>query len=252
MKKIVIITSKFNIMTGNRNTLYSKNEGIRTTEWWINNRINIFINFTAKSLLQQSNQNFYAVYAIEDSTENLIKSALSKYPKLPDNINFVKKSDYSNYIDTLSKGYDILYLTRLDSDDMYVNDFVDKIYNFNILDDTEVLLCRNGYIYDSVSNKLAEYSHNAFTFYTFIYRLYDEEIKYDSLKITPWDLLINFFHFSTLLYKYKILSERNFIFNIHEENTDSKFPTSSFIFYTLGRFIEDAEEKSNILKTFFF
>lgn len=250
MKKIVIITSKFNIMTGERNTLYGKNEMQRVTSEWINKRIDVFMNFTAKSLMNQSNQDFYAVYAIEDNTESLINLALAKYNKLPDNIRFVKKSEYSRYIDELSKGYDLLYLTRLDSDDMYSNKFVDKLYNYNICENTQVFICKDGYIYDSTNNKMNEYTHDSLTFYTFIYRLYKEREKYDSLPITPWNLLLNFSHFSPLSYQYEELEGRNFMFNIHDHNTDSRFPKTSFIFYTLGREIEDDTEKKNILNTF--
>lgn len=251
MKKMVIITSKFNIMTGERNTLYGKNEAVRTTKAWIDHRVDIFMNFTAKSLIKQTNQNFYAIYAYEDSTEKILLDSLNRYPKLQSNIMFVKKTKYMETIDNISKDLDILYLTRLDSDDMYVNDFVQKIYDFDIDENTQAILCRDGYVYDSKNKILAEYSHSSFTFYTFIYRLYKEKVRYSSLNITPWDLLINFFHFSINSYTFKLLEGRNFIFNIHSQNTDSVFPQASFLWYTVGTKITDEETKSKILSNFF-
>lgn len=251
MKSIVIITSKFNIMTGERNTLYGKNETERFTEEWLTNRMDIFMKFTAKSLMKQTVQNFYALYVYEDSTEAIIQSLLSKYAPLPDNIMFIKKSQYNHFIDMLSTGYDMLYLTRLDSDDMYHEDFVNRLLNLKISNETQAIFCKDGYIYDSIKNKLAEYSHLSFTFYTFIYRLYKEKVRYDSLPITPFDLLVNFFHFSVLDYNNVVLPGRNFMFNIHSLNTDSVFPQGSFIFYTLGETIINKQAKEKILKSFF-
>lgn len=250
MRKLVIITSKFNIMTGTRNTLYGKNESARVTEDWINARMDIFMNYTFKSLINQSNQNFLALYAYEDSTENFIENALLRYPKLPENIKFIKKSLYTSFIDTISSNYDLLFISRLDSDDMYEKNFVDNLLNYPLKDTTEALLCQNGYILNANSNQLNEYYHESFTYYSFVYRIYKEKKKYDSLNVTPWDLLINFFHFSVLNYNVEFLEGRNFIFNIHDGNTDSKFPISSFMWYRLEREITDKSEKDFIFKKF--
>lgn len=250
MKKIVVITSKFNLMNGDRNKTYGKNEKQRVEKDWIDNRIDIFMRFTAQSLMNQINQEFIALYAYEDSTENYIFDALSNYKKLPDNIRFVKKSEYMNELDKITQGYDILFLSRLDSDDLYRDSFVQNLYDLDLKDDTEEILCQSGYIYDSVKNRLAEYYHKQFTFYTFIYRLYKEGKKYSSLSIDPWDLLLNFSHFRTIDYKYETLPGRNFVFMIHSQNTNSFFGNYNYGFNRVERFIEDSQKKIDILFNF--
>lgn len=251
MKVKVVITSKLNIMTGEKYEAYSKSAKERENKEWLEERINIFMNFTAKSLIHQTNQNFTALYAFEDSTENYIYEALDKYSKLPDNIKFVKKTEYMDMLDKITKGYEMLYLVHLDSDDLYRNDFVDRILKLEINDDTEELLCPFGYIYDSRNNRLAEYYHKQFIFYTFIYRFYKENEKYSSLNIDPWKLLIDFSHFKTINYKYEIVSGRNFMFNIHGNNANSFFGSYNYGFSEMQREIYNEDEKIDILYDFF-
>lgn len=227
MKKKIIITSKFNIMTGDRNPVYSSNENERFNQNWIEDRMDIFMRFTCQCLMHQSNQDFTAVYAYADSTEDYVLDALDNYDPLPINIIFVKVSDYADIIDKLSDGYDYLYLTRLDTDDLYRKNFVQTLHDYPIKDDTQELLCQYGYIYDSVNNKLANYYHLQFTFYTFIYRLYSETTKYSSLPLTPREFLTDFSHFRTIDFKYESVPGRNFILNIHGQNTNSGFTAST-------------------------
>lgn len=250
MKKI-IVSSKFNIMTGIRNKTYGRNENLRFTKDWIENRMKIFMNFTCKSLQKQTNQNFTALYVYEDGTENLIIDALSKYPPLPENIKFIKKSEYDTVIDSLTIGYDELYLTRLDSDDMYVKTFIQKLHDYKPKEETEALLCQYGYIYDSINKRLGEYYHYQFTFYTFIYKLNNEDNKFSSLNITPWDVLVNFSHLKIIDYKYESIPERNFIFNIHSHNTDSIFGIYDWGNCRVEREILDKPEIGRITSDFF-
>lgn len=249
--KKIIVCSKFNIMTGERNKAYSRNEIQRFSREWIEYRMKIFMNFTCKSLKKQTNQDFTALYVYEDNTENLIEHELSKYPTLPPNIKFIKKSQYTTIISSLTQGYDELYLTRLDSDDMYHKDFIQKLHDFNPKPQTQALLCQYGYIYDSVNNRLAEYYHSMFTYYTFIYRFNDETDKFSNLNVTPWDLLVNFSHAEIIKYNYEPIPDRNFLFNIHSLNTDSFYAIYDWGFCRVEREIHDAIEIKKIIKNFF-
>lgn len=251
MRKKIILTSKFNIMTGERNRCYSRNEWARTNRDWLENRLAIFENFTLKCLKKQSVQDFTAVYAIEDSSEEVINEILQQYGPLPSNVMFVKKSEYTNVITSLCQGYDMLYLTRLDSDDMYPQEFVKTLHNFPIKENTQELLCQEGFIYHSPSNQLAEYYHQMFTYYTFIYRLYKEDTRFSSLPITPMDLLVNFPHGATMNYVYETIPGRQFIFHIHGTNTDSTFGVYDWGFAKVGKMIDDPIVKNNILACFF-
>lgn len=78
-KKIVVITSKFNLMNGERNSAYQSTEEKRLEEDWLRKRIDIFMNFLLKALVGQSNQSFIALYAYQDETEELIKNILAEY-----------------------------------------------------------------------------------------------------------------------------------------------------------------------------
>lgn len=251
LTKKIIITSKFNIMTGVRNNYYSKSEQLRFDTEWVEGRMDIFMNYTLKSLKAQTNQDFTAVYAIEDSTEDLVNDTLKKYEPLPSNIMFVKKSDYLDTLDKLSDGYHVLYLTRLDSDDMYCKDFIDILHKFPVKTNTQELICQDGYMYDSVGNRLADFHHNCFTFYTFIYKKYKEFQKYDSFPLTPMQLLIDFSHFSTMNYNYESIPGRNFIYHIHGKNAASTFYMYDYGFVKVERIIEDDTEKEAALSRFF-
>lgn len=251
MNKKIVITSKFNIMTGSRNKTYAANENTRFDADWIENRVDIFMRFTAQSLMHQKNQDFTAVYAYEDSTKDIILEAFDNYDPLPDNILFVPASEYSETIDNLVKGYDYLYLCRLDTDDLYKNDFVQKLHDFPIKDDTQELLCQYGYMYDSVNNRIADYYHKQFTFYTFIYRLYSETTPYSSLNLTPKQFLIDFSHFETMNYKYELVPGRNFLFNIHGDNTNSRFYKYDYGFNRVDNIRDDSNEVMNIIINFF-
>ncbi len=238
-------------MTGIRNKTYGRNENLRFTEGWIENRMRIFMNFTRKSLEKQTNQDFTALYVYEDSTEELINHALPKYSHLPENIRFIKKTEYNSAIDSLTTGYDELYLTRLDSDDMYANTFIQKLHDYKPKEETEALLCQYGYIYDCINKRLGEYYHYQFTFYTFIYKLNKEGKKFSSLNITPWDVLVNFSHQKIIDYKYESIPERNFIFNIHTHNTDSIFGIYDWGNCKVEREILDKVEIGRITSDFF-
>lgn len=247
----IIITSKFNIMTGERNGLYGKNQELVKTKEWIASRINIFQNSTLISLKNQINQDFSAIYVYADHTEEFIFEELGKYPPLPKNIKFVKKSEYMNELQREIVGYDELFLSRLDSDDMYIKNFTEILRNYNLQENTEALLNQYGYIYDSVNGQIADYYHRRFTFYTFIYRLYKEDVLYSSLNVTPWDLLVNFFHGQVVDYNYETIPGRNFIFNINCSNTDSTFGIYDWGEVKVERLIEDENEKQIVLSNFF-
>lgn len=250
MRKKIIITSKLNIMTGERNHCYSKNAGVISNRDWLENRISIFMNFTLKCLQKQTLQDFTAVYAINDSSEDMINEILTQYPPLPANIILIKKSEYSNLISSLCVDYDILYLTRLDSDDMYPKEFVKTLMEFPVKEETQELLCQEGFIYNSQTNQLAEYYHQMFTYYTFIYELYKEDVQFSSLALTPMDFLVNFPHGATMQYNYETIPGRQFLFHIHGNNTDSTFGVYDWGFCKVGAMIDDETAKNNILACF--
>ncbi|MGL5381211.1 glycosyltransferase [Clostridium sp.] len=250
MKKKIIVTSKFNIMQGERNSAYASTQEIRKNIDWIEERMDIFYKYTLKCLKKQTNQDFIAVYAYDDSTEVYIQDAINKRGTLPENIMFVPKSKYEYTIDDLSKGYDRLYLTRLDSDDLYINTFIETLHNIQIKDDTEALTCNYGYMYDSVNNRIAKIWHMSFTFYTLIYKLDEEAVKYYTLPMTPLEYLTDLSHFDIMKYRYEYIDGYNFIWNIHGKNAYSVFAKYDYYHLKTEQIINSDNIKNDILSKF--
>lgn len=163
-KKTVVIWSDFN-------TLPFSDK--RFKKDWIEERIRIFMRFTLKSLKAQTNQDFLALIKYEDKSEKIVSDALSHYPKLPANIRFVPKSEYEKKVIERIKGFEYLYLLRLDSDDMYHKSFIQQLYDFKHDISTEAIINQNGYIYDSLKNQLARFPHKSPNYYTLIYEAKD-------------------------------------------------------------------------------
>ncbi|MGF7060017.1 glycosyltransferase [Brassicibacter mesophilus] len=212
-KKIIIFTS-FN----NWNQWGESDNRIYTKEW-IDQRISIFMNYTLKSLKIQTNQNFLHLIMYDPTTKELIQQALANYDKLPDNIRFVSPNEYHNQISENIKGYDYLYLVRLDSDDMYHKSYIQQLHNYIHNENTKVLINRRGYIYDSANNRLAKYYHFSPQFYTEIYKVND----YQQGKRHG----ISGHHLRAYNLPYEILKNPNFINHKHTNNTDFDFPKNN-------------------------
>jgi hypothetical protein len=202
---------------------------------WIENRMKIFMNYTLKSLLGQSNQSFIALVRYDRSTVKLIKQALSKYPPLPPNIKFIDSNSYNSEIIKSARGYDHLYIVRLDSDDLYNKSFIQKLHDYNPKPETQVLISRNGYIYDSVNHRIAKYFHKSPPYHALVYRVEDfiSGKRHRLLKG----------HWSALELNYELLGGANFISHVHSLNTLFTFNKN----YTVGPIITDREEIRSIL-----
>jgi dTDP-4-dehydrorhamnose reductase len=96
---------------------------------WIEHRIKVFMKYTANSFKMQTNQNFIYFINYDDEAETYLLSELKKYPKLPDNIVFTKH--YHQDIKEIIPYYKYLYFVRIDSDDMYEKNFIQKLIDFN-------------------------------------------------------------------------------------------------------------------------
>ncbi|OBZ13357.1 hypothetical protein [Bacillus sp. FJAT-26390] len=143
------------------------------TEEWINKRVAIFMNFTLKSLQNQTNPHYLAYIVYHDSSRMYIDQALRNYPPLPSNITFISASEYENAVISQLNGYKYWYELHLYSDDMYHKAYIDMLYNYRPRPETKVLICQNGYIYNSVSDVLAKYFNFSSSFNCLIYKVSD-------------------------------------------------------------------------------
>lgn len=141
------------------------------TKEWIDYRIDIFMKYTALSLINQTNQDFKCLLRYSKKTENLIFDALSRHPKLPDNIVFTDDGD--KFIEEAIDGYKYIYHIRIDSDNMFSKDYIENLHKVDYCEELECILCQKGYIYDTNSDQLASMFHGSPSFYALVYTVDD-------------------------------------------------------------------------------
>ncbi|MGL5150512.1 MAG: hypothetical protein ACRC7N_08085 [Clostridium sp.] len=222
MKRKVIIYSNFNIPNYMNSKYLVESSKKILLEDWINSRMDIFFNYTLNGFIAQSNQDFTAIYNYTDESEDMVLKAIRTRGGLPSNVLFVPRSKYENTVDELIDGYDELYLCKLDSDDVYKNTFVEALHEYMPEDDTKVIICCNGYMYDVNNVKMAKIWHVCASFHTYIYRLKDEKVRYDSQEFTPLQFLDKS-HFLPLNYKYEYFTDYCYLWVIHSDNSSTKF-----------------------------
>jgi hypothetical protein len=175
-------------------------------ETWYQNRIQIFKDYTLKSLINQSNKDFIAWLSFRPEEKyniltNKIKDALEK-----SGLNYVMtfngvmfhddrgvehnidlKERIGDSMDTLKpfvKG-DWVYETLLGSDDMFAKDVVKEIQQQEPAKN-KVLYFQKGYIYNTSTNELCEWNRpDAAAKYTIIYPsdiFLDEDKHYNYIK----------------------------------------------------------------------
>ncbi|NRY63587.1 glycosyltransferase [Clostridium beijerinckii] len=145
----------------------------REDEIWIKNRINIFMNYTYKSLINQTNQDFTACVLYSKESEELVFSEISKYGPMPENIVFISKNMADVFIKEKIIGSEYVYFVRIDSDDMYHKSYVQKLYDYIPKPETTALLNQWGYLYDSFNGKLFICSAKVTSCYTLIHKTED-------------------------------------------------------------------------------
>ncbi len=258
-KKIIIVNIPFNICKLEEMNIPYDDYGMTPaclTKEWIDYRISIFMKFTLKSLKAQTNQNFLAFIRYSENTKNMIEEALSNYPLLPYNIKFVTSIEYTKTVLEIIKEYDYLYEVGMSSDDMYHRSFIQQLVDYNPKKDTKVLICQNGYIYDSIQNRMAKYFNYSSTFNCFIYHVSDY------LKGTRH--IINGFE-SAIKLPHELIQKVNYINHSHEYNTAflfdeeiDRWPKANGDVWInnkdqlalFGDEIKDKNEIKNILKEF--
>jgi hypothetical protein len=159
MKKLII-----RIMFNNRGL--DKNE---LNKDWIKYRLGIFQNYTVKSLVNQTNQDFIALLSVRKETIDYVKRKLKNAPK---NIMVIDRK-YKEMIKEFIEDYEYLYLLRLDSDDCFINNWIERIHNYKPKEDTEVLITQNQYDYEVATGRLASYWYKSPPSYTLIYKIED-------------------------------------------------------------------------------
>ncbi|MBU7008556.1 glycosyltransferase [Phosphitispora fastidiosa] len=209
----------------------------RLTKEWIDERIGVFNKFTLRSLKNQTNQDFLTLVNYDPVTESLVMDALGNHEKLPDNVKFVTPSE-KNVINNI-KGYDHVYIVRIDSDNLYHTSFIQQLHDYNPKEETQVLINQKGYVYDSVNNKLATYFQVSPSFYTLVYKV--EDYLKGIRHVIPGT------HGAAIKLPHEILDRSNYTIVIHTCN----FMNGAHLFkWKDSRVITDKDEYDAILKDF--
>jgi len=202
---------------------------------WIEDRIEKFMAFTLKSLKLQTNQDFLAYVLYDPLSEDYVKQALEKYEILPDHIQFIKPRE--NETAKLIVGYDTLYVIRMDSDDAYHKTFIQQLHDYQPKEDTEVLINQNGYLFDSINNRLTKVFYESPQYYTFVYKVPDYLAKKRYALVGG--------HAGAIQLKHELIDKPNFLNIVHSSNV-LKTPKH------LGHknIISDPDEVSAIIKDY--
>lgn len=205
IKKRMVIPIHFNSL---------KYSDKRLTKEWIEDRLDIFWRFTLQSLKAQTNQEFEAYLMYDILSAQVVQEALSHREPLPENIKFLDLKAAKERIEDTLEGYDQLYWIRLDSDNLYEKNFIQKLYDAQPAPETQALVCQMGYMYDEQTGNIVPYYQFSPPFYTLIYepKHYIRGFRYE----TPGG------HGSVgKLLKCEFLQGDNFLVTIHGANVSN-------------------------------
>jgi hypothetical protein len=202
---------------------------------WIDDRIEKFMKFTLRSLKIQTNQDFMAYVLYDPLSEDYVKQSLEQYERLPDNIQFIKPVE--NQTATLIQGYDTLFLIRLDSDDAYHKSFIQQLHDYQPKESTEVIINQNGYLYDSINNRLVEIFYESPQYYTFVYQVPEY--------LAGKRYVLSGGHAGAIKLRHELIDKPNFLNIVHSSNV-LKTPKH------LGSkdIISDSDEVNRIVKEY--
>lgn len=219
--------------------LYSHTASISQTKDWIDYRVDIFMKYTAKSLINQTNQNFKCIVRHTTNTKSLILDALSKYPQLPDNILFTDDGDST--IKEIISGYKYIYHIRIDSDNMFSPDYIEKLHNIKYYNSLECILSQQGYMYHTKENILAHMHHPSPSFYALVYTV--ENFLLGLRYYVKDD------HWGAAAYNHEIVQTPSYMIIIHELNISNNFHVILEYPY-IKTWLATNHEKDEVLKFF--
>lgn len=242
-EKIMIIDIPFNILDHpfwcGFKILYSPISQKAQTKEWIDPRIDVFMGFTAKSLINQTNQNFKCILRHTPGTKEIIADSLSRYPKLPDNIIFTDDGD--NLIKEIIRPYKYVFHIRIDSDNMFSPDYIDQLYKIENYKNLQCILSQKGYMYDANRDILANMDHPSPSFYAFIYTVENFLL---GLRYPVKDD-----HWGAISYIHEIIPTPSYMIIIHKLNVSNDFQVI-LEYPFIKTWLASEDEKEKALKFF--
>ncbi|WP_379136530.1 glycosyltransferase [Paenibacillus sp. sgz500958] len=205
MKRRIVVDIRFNNMGFQKE---------RLTKPWIQHRIGLFKELTLKSLLLQSNQNFLTLLKYDPKSHDALFEVLEETGlHLPDNIRFVPVGEIDSVVSSYIEGYDELYITRTDSDDLLHKEYIQLLHDYRHLPDTEALINQNGYYWDWNRNEMAPAKYSSPQFYVLIYKA-DNYRKGERYTVRDHSFVIKFAN--------EKLPGRNWVNVVHSTNSSPK------------------------------
>jgi len=215
--------------------------------WWTY-RLGIYENYCLASIKNQTNKNFVLFMMLKgystnfkDKIEQMLIDSKLKYV-----IQIIGETSIEEALKQYLDNIDVVYHTRIDSDDMFHYDVVNEIQSYEY-EERRALLFSKGYCYDCRRNKLQHYYMPAPPFSTIMYPIetYLDEEKQDEYKGFKSHDAIG----STM--KLIRLSENKFIVNVHDTNRITIYHDDRTIFKGHESETEiPADQVDNILNDF--
>lgn len=172
---------------------------------WLDKRIDLAYDTSLRSLKNQTNKDFETVIVTNRDSISQVKARLGK------NFTYIiSKKDLDRKLDKRPK--DLVYVTRLDSDDMYHPTVIEDIRSMNVAGYSG-LINQDGYLFDANSGKMAEFHHDNIAFQTVIHRG-DEWRDIRGLGIYPHNEL-------RARFRVKALPPWKYLFILHGDNDSS-------------------------------
>ena len=215
-------------------------------EWW-DHRLKIYEHYCLASIKKQTNKNFILTMTtdwVPDKYREVIKQILER-SGLKYYIRNISDISFEDFMKPFFGKYDIVYHTRIDSDDLFHKDAVEEIQSYEF-ENRRALIFQKGYCYDCKNNRLQHYYMPSPPFSTIMYPMdiYIDEKKQDKYK--------DFLSHDSLIYAMKAveLSENKFIVNVHGTNRVTIYHNDRTIFKGHETETEITENVDNILKNF--
>jgi hypothetical protein len=164
---------------------------------WLKDRIEIFKNYTLKSLLNQTNKDFHIWLSFrpEDKENPLLREldgydfiktfhGLAYWDDRNEEANKTLEERLGASLDYLPGGRsNYIYLTRIDSDDMLHKDVVQLIQDQEVYG-VKALTLQNGYVYNKDTNEVAEW--NPLTNPPFHTVIFPKDVFFDPQEHIEW------------------------------------------------------------------
>lgn len=157
-------------------------------EDYLNERFDIFEKYTLQSIKRQTNQNFEWIILFHQDTPNIFKK---KIQKLKNEFKFIdlyysdnQSFNFLEYCNSKNESANYFITTRIDNDDMFADDYIDKIQDYADNNFHECILSfEKGMKFDLLSQKKYEFERKDNHFLSMIGTKEECILQYNHAKI---------------------------------------------------------------------